>query len=318
MYGKMRKEKKLIMEINGKKITEISQKDLMELLKDEENTFVFGPMGSGKSSIVKEYAETTGKTLLTFSLATMIPEFIGGVPYAKVTADSKTEYFALLLNEQLQPLFECKGKNYILFFDEMNQAVTEVMNCLYSICHIDPKQRNWCGHSLEYAQIVGAGNLSDGTDSTVYLNELPGPLLDRFFVYELVPQASNIRNFLKNKYKNIPQVAKYIDVMLEEKINARDIDKCLEMLQFNRNPLRLRAKLGTALTQKILDLQKDIESIDPAKILTNARNVYKRFKEYGEVQLLDMCITTEEELIKAFKTMLSDEEIESIVKGSEE
>lgn len=307
-----------IMEINGKKIIEISQKDLAELLEDEENTLVFGPMGSGKSSIVKEYAEKKGKTLLTFSLATMIPEFIGGVPYAKVTTDSKTEYFALLLNEQLQPLFECKGKNYILFFDEINQATSEVLNCLYSICHIDPEQRNWCGHSLEYAQIVGAGNLMDGTDGTVYLTELPGPLLDRFFVYELVPQAYNIRNFLKSKYKNIPQVVKYIDAMLEEKVNARDIDKCLEMLQFGRNPLRLNAKLGTALARKILDLQKDITSIDPAKILINARNVYKRFQEYGEVQLLDTCITTEKDLIEAFKTMLSDEEIESIMKGSEE
>ena len=141
------------------------------------------------------------------------------------------------------------------------------------------------------------------------LNEL----MDSFWIYIVLAMAAVV--VVWGAYVGIKIAIAHKN---EEKINARDIDKCLEMLQFNRNPLRLRAKLGTALTQKILDLQKDIESIDPAKILVNARNVYKRFKEYGEVQLLDTCITTEEELIKAFKTMLSDEEIESIVKGSEE
>lgn len=303
------------MKIDGIDVTEIRQKDFKELLKDEENIFVYGNKGIGKSSIVREYAEESKKQLAIFPLATMIPEFIGGVPYAQVSADKKTQYFTLLLNEQLQPILETKGKNWILFFDEMNQAPTEVMNCLYSICHIDPKQREWCGHSLEFAQIVGAGNLNDGTDGTVYLNELPGPLHDRFFVYQLVSSDKDTMDYLKKKWKNIPQVAKYIKAMQDSKINPRNIDKCLELLQFEKNPLLLRAKLGTALTQKIVDMQKGIKSIDPADLIKNVRTAYERFQEDGIVAWGPETISTEEELIEKFKEILSEEEVASVIKG---
>ena len=303
------------MKIDGIEIPEIRPSDFYALLEDEENTLVFGNKGIGKSSIVRQYAKDTDKTLLIFPLATMIPEFIGGVPYAQVSSDKKTEYFTLLLNEALAPMFKVKGKNYILFFDEINQAPTEVMNCLYGPCHIDPEQREWCGHSLEFAQIVAAGNLSDGSDGTVYLNELPGPLLDRFFVYQLVSNDKDTMDYLKKKYKNIPQVAKYIKAMQDSKINPRNIDKCLEMLQFEKNPLRLRAKLGTALTQKLLDMQKGMKSIDPADLIKNVRKAYERFQEDGIVAWGPETISTEEELIEKFKEILSEEEVASIVKG---
>lgn len=303
------------MKIDGIEIPEIRQKDFYELLEDEENTLVFGNKGIGKSSIVREFAKDKGKTLLVFPLATMIPEFIGGVPYAQVSSDKKTEYFTLLLNEQLAPMFECEGKNYILFFDEINQAPTEVMNCLYGPCHIDPEQREWCGHSLKYAQIVAAGNMDDGTDGTVYLNELPGPLLDRFDVFQLVSSDKDAMDFLKKRWKNIPQVAKYIKAMQDSKINPRNIDHCLKMLQFEKNPLRLRAKLGTALTQKVIDMQKGMKSIDPADLIKNVRKAYERFQEDGIVAWGPETISTEEDLIEKFKEILSEEEVASIIKG---
>lgn len=303
------------MKIDGIDVPEIRQSDFYALLEDEENTLVFGNKGIGKSSIVRKFAKDKGKTLLVFPLATMIPEFIGGVPYAQVKSDKKTEYFTLLLNEALAPMLECKGKDYILFFDEINQAPTEVMNCLYGPCHIDPEQREWCGHSLKYAQIVAAGNLSDGTDGTVYLNELPGPLLDRFDVFLLVNSDKDAMDYLKKKWKNIPQVAKYIKAMQDNKINPRNIDHILKMLQFEKNPLRMRAKLGTALTQKLIDMQKGMKSIDPADLIKNVRTAYERFQEDGIVAWGPETISTEEELIEKFKEILSEEEVASIVKG---
>lgn len=303
------------MKIDGMDVIEIRPRDYMELLGEGENILVYGNKGIGKSSIIREYAEKSKKHLVIFPLATMIPEFIGGVPYAQVSSDKKTEYFTLLLNETLQPLIEVKGKDYILDFEEINQAPTEVMNCLYSICHIDPKQRDWCGHSLEFAQIVANGNLNDGTDGTVYLNELPGPLHDRFFVYQLVSNDKDTMDYLKKKWKNIPQVAKYIKAMQDSKINPRNIDKCLELLQFEKNPLLLRAKLGTALTQKLLDLQKGIRNIDPADLLKNIRKAYEIFKEDGIVTWGPETITSEEDLIKKFEEILSEEEIASVIKG---
>lgn len=308
----------MTVKVDGIEVPQIKQSQASELLEDEENVFFYGNKGIGKSSIVREYAEKVKKKLLIFPLATMIPEFIGGVPYAQVSTDKKTEYFTLLLNESLKEMLKCKGRDYVLFFDEMNQAPTEVMNCLYSICHIDPKQREWCGHSLEYAQIVGAGNLNDGTDGTVYLNELPSPLHDRFFVYELVTDNKDVMNYLSNKWKNLPQVKIFIKEMLDSKINPRNIDKCLELLQFKKNPLLLRAKLGTALTQKILDMQKGIEAKDPTVLMKQVKTAYEAFRKQGAVAWgKDKVIKDEKELMSIFKDLLTEEELASIIKGVE-
>lgn len=306
------------MKIDNVDVPEIRQSDLYALLEEEENLMIYGNKGVGKSSIVRKYAKDKSKQLLILSLATMLPEFIGGIPYAQVSDDKKAEYFILLLNKSLAPMLKVKGKNWIIFLDEITQSPTEVMNCLYSICHIDPSQREWCGHSLEFAQIVAASNLTDGTDGTVYLNELPGPLHDRFFVYQLVSDDKDVMDYLKKKYKNIPQVTKYIKVMQREKINPRNIDKCLELLQFKKNPLLLRTKLGDALTREILDLQKGLEATDPTELLKKCRVAYERFKQDGGIKWKGgQVITDENELLDKFKELLSDEEVASIMKGSE-
>ena len=79
----------------------------------------------------------------------------------------------------------------------------------------------------------------------------------------------------------------------------------------------LQAKLGSALTAKIFDLQKGIKNLDPAELIKNARKVYEQFKEDGEVMFGAETITTEEELKTKFEEFLSDEEIAGIMKGEE-
>ena len=93
------------------------------------------------------------------------------------------------------------------------------------------------------------------------------------------------------------------------------MDHILKMLQFEKNPLRMRAKLGTALTQKLIDMQKGMKSIDPADLIKNVRTAYERFQEDGIVAWGPETISTEEELIEKFKEILSEEEVASIVKG---
>ena len=305
------------MKIAGIEIPQINQTDYKRLLANphKRNIFLYGQSGIGKTQILIDHAKEFKKKLKIISLATMIPEFIGGVPYAKVSSDQQTKYFTLLLMDELQEIFDDDGEDWIIFFDEMNQAPTEVMNALYSICHIKPEQRNWCGHSLAKAQIVGAGNMMDGKDYTVYLNEIPTPLARRFHNYELVSSAKDVTDYLKNKYKNIPQVGKYIKAMLDNDIPPRDIDECLDIIQFDDDPLYLRDKLGDALTRKILDMQKGIKNVDPADVLKNCRKAYEKFQELGVASWGADTISTEDELIEKFREILSDEEIASIIKG---
>lgn len=298
------------------KIIPSQYKGLLKDAGNRKNIFVYGTSGIGKSAIVEDYAKEVDKTVITFSLATEMPEAMGGIPHAK-TVEKAVEYFTRLLDERLEPLFKTKGKGYVLFFDEMNQALPEVLNACYSICHPDPSKRNWCGHSLEFAQIVGAGNLPTGEDGTVYLNDLPTPLHNRFHIFEMTANNKDTMTYLRKKWKNIPQVAKYITEMLNSNIPPRDIDEVLETLAYEMDSLWITAKLGTALTTKLYDIKKRVKSVDPAQAFTACKEVYSIFKQDGTVRWAERMIEDEEELLEEFASLLTEEEIKSIVKGAE-
>lgn len=300
--------------LDGKEIelTKIKQSEFYEVLKDEVNILLYGKSGWGKTQTVKKYCIDNGKKLKLIPLSSWLPEMTGGVPHA-----TEKDYFELLLWEELKEVFEDDGEGWVIFFDEINQASPEVLNTLYGICYPMGEDRQWCGHSLSKAQIVACANLSDGTDGVTYLNDLPTPLVNRFFPFELECSKIDAKNYLKKKYKNIPQVVKYIDVMLDADKSPRTVDECLDILQYNKSGLLLQSKLQSALTAKVLDIQKKIKSADPAKTLKLCRQSYEIFKEDGIVQWAGEEIETEEELLDKFREILSDEEIASIIKGEE-
>ena len=275
---------------------------------------MFGKSGWGKSQIVKKYCEDHGLKLKIISLASKLPEAIGGIPHA-----TDKGYYEELLSEELKDVFEDEGEGWVIFFDEINQAVQEVLNTLYGICYPMGEDRVWAGHSLSKAQIVACANLSDGTDGVTYLNDLPTPLVNRFFPFELECSKTDAKNYLKKKYRNIPQVVKYIDVMLDAEKSPRTVDECLNILQYEPelSGLLLQSKLQSALTAKVLDIQKKIKTADPAKTLKLCRQSYEIFKEDGIVQWAGEEIETEEALLDKFSEILSEEEIASIVKGEE-
>lgn len=234
-------------------------------------------------------------------------------------ADGEEEtYYRRMLDVELKDFLECEGEGYILFFDEINQGSPDALNTLYGVTHPNPLMRRWAGHRLSKCQIVACGNLSDGRDGTVYLTDLPTPLLNRFFVFELTPNKKEITEYLKAKWKNIPQVAKFIKVMLDNSISPRDIDLALEILQYDYDPMFLEAKLGSALAEKMYEIQKSVKSVDPAELIKNARKVYEQFKEDGEVLWAGETVATEEELKTKFEELgLSKEEIAGVMKGDE-
>lgn len=336
---------------------EITNKQFDKGLETGRNMLVLGPSGWGKTATVEGYATRVDKKIAYVDLAGQLPESIAGIPavYTKVSVkdalmelnkklkglalkdkedskefletfkemeklskeDENGQYYRRMLDVELKEFLETEGENYILFFDEINQGSPEALNTLYSITHPDPNMRRWCGHRIGKCQIVACGNLSDGTDGTVYLTDLPTPLLNRFFCFKLKPSKKDATDYLKKKYKNIPQVVKYIKVMLDNNIAPRDVDLALDVLQYDHDGMFLEAKLGPALTAKIYDLQKGIKSLDPAELIKNARKVYEQFKEDGEVLFGAETITTEEELKAKFAEFLSDEEIAGVMKGDE-
>lgn len=281
-------------------------------LESKKNMLVFGKSGIGKTATVYEYAEENGLKVIDYDLAGRLPEEVAGIPAVEGAFYKRT------LDEDLDEFFKAKGENFILLFDEVNQGSPDTLNTLYRITHPNPAMRKWAGHDISKCQIVACGNLADGTDGTVYLTDLPTPLTNRFFVFQLQANNKETTDYLKKKYKNIPQVAKYIKTMLDANISPRDIDLALDILQYDYDGMFLEAKLGAALTAKIYDIQKNVKSLDPAEMLKNCRTIYNQFKEDGEIVWGGETVREEKTLISKFKEIgLSAEEIAGIVKGVE-
>lgn len=281
-------------------------------LGSKKNMLVFGKSGIGKTATVYEYAEENGLRVIDYDLAGRLPEEVAGIPAVEGAFYKRT------LDEDLDDFFKAKGEDFILLFDEVNQGSPDTLNTLYRITHPNPAMRKWAGHDISKCQIVACGNLADGTDGTVYLTDLPTPLMNRFFVFQLEANNRETTNYLKAKYRNIPQVAKYIKTMLDANISPRDIDLALDILQYDYDGMFLEAKLGAALTAKIYDIQKNIKSLDPAELLKNSRTVYNQFKEDGEIVWGGETIRDEHILLSKFEEIgLSAEEIAGIVKGVE-
>ena len=281
-------------------------------LESKKNMLVFGKSGLGKTATVYVYALENGLRVIDYDLAGRLPEEVAGIPAVEGAFYKRT------LDEDLNDFFKAKGENFILLFDEVNQGSPDTLNTQYRITHPNPTMRKWAGHDISKCQIVACGNLSDGTDGTVYLTDLPTPLMNRFFVFQLEANNRETTNYLKAKYRNIPQVAKYIKTMLDANISPRDIDLALDILQYDYDSMFLEAKLGAALTAKIYDIQKNIKSLDPAELLKNSRTVYNQFKEDGEIVWGGETIRDERMLLSKFEEIgLSAEEIAGIVKGVE-
>lgn len=297
--------------------TQITPSQFRKGLETRKNMLVLGPSGWGKTANVEDYATDFGLKIAYCDMAGQLPESVAGIPAVIMTKDTTTGYYRRMLDVELQDFLECEGEGWVLFFDEINQGSPESLNTLYSITHPNPLMRRWAGHRLSKCQIVACGNLADGRDGTVYLTDIPTPLLNRFFVFELKPSKKDATEYLKKKWKNIPQVAKYIKTMLDEDISPRDVDLCLDILQYDYDAMFLEAKLGPALTAKIYDLQKGIKSLDPAELLRNARKIYEQLQADGVVTFGVDTITTEEGLRAKLAESLSEEELASIFKGGE-
>lgn len=281
-------------------------------LESKKNMLVFGKSGIGKTATVYEYAEENGLKVIDYDLAGRLPEEVAGIPAVEGAFYKRT------LDEDLDEFFKAKGENFILLFDEVNQGSPDTLNTLYRITHPNPAMRKWAGHDISKCQIVACGNLADGTDGTVYLTDLPTPLTNRFFVFQLQANNKETTDYLKKKYKNIPQVAKYIKTMLDADISPRDIDLALDILQYDYDGMFLEAKLGAALTAKIYDIQKNVKSLDPAEMLKNCRTIYNQFKEDGEIVWGGETVREEKTLVSKFEEIgLSAEEIAGIMKGVE-
>jgi hypothetical protein len=143
-------------------------------------TFLWGPPGIGKSSIIKQIARESGVECIDLRLSLMDPTDLKGIPFY-----NKEAHQALWAPPSFLPR-EGRG---ILFLDELNSAAPAVQASAYQLI-LDRK----VGEYLlpDGWAIVAAGN-REGDRGVVY--RLPSPLANRFVHIEMEVNVSDWREW---------------------------------------------------------------------------------------------------------------------------
>ena len=150
-----------------------NKKRILLRMKANKPFFVEGRAGWGKTSIITKLAHQCKRTVITVYLDKIPPEDLGGTP---VPFKSKKggDYVKTLMPGWAVIMYDNPDTDYLLFFDEMNQADPQVMNALMPIV----LKNVICGVQFKNFIVGGAGNLEDENQGGV--NQLSKPLRSRF------------------------------------------------------------------------------------------------------------------------------------------
>ena len=149
-----------------------NRKRLLLKFKADEPFFIMGEAGWGKTSIIKSMAKRFGRTVITVYLDKCEATDLGGIPVPREDKRGNA-YVDSAMPAWAQYMLEHDDKQFLLFFDEMNQADGAVMNALMPIV----LETEVCGVKFDNFIVGAAGNFDHENDA---VNELSGPLKSRF------------------------------------------------------------------------------------------------------------------------------------------
>lgn len=167
-----------------------ARKYLLKAFKVKRPTFIWGPMGIGKSEVVQSIADELGGYLIDLRMAQMEPTDIRGIPYFnKDTGKMDWAPPVDLPDEE----FASKYPIVILFLDEMNSAAPAVQAAGYQLV----LNRRVGKYRLpDNVVIVAAGNRESDKGVTY---RMPMPLANRFLHLEMRPDFTSWQNWAVNK-----------------------------------------------------------------------------------------------------------------------
>ncbi|EHP30268.1 hypothetical protein SMGD1_1745 [Sulfurimonas gotlandica GD1] len=143
---------------------------LTALVEQKVPAFLWGAPGIGKSSIVKQIAQSNGVGFIDLRLALMDPTDLKGIPF--YDKESHTALWA-------PPAFLPKSGEGILFLDELNTAAPSVQASAYQLI-LDRRVGEY--ELPDGWAIVAAGNRESDRGVTY---RMPSPLANRFVHFEM-------------------------------------------------------------------------------------------------------------------------------------
>lgn len=258
-------------ELSKDQITK-NKKALLAKFRAEEDFFILGKAGWGKSSIIKKMAATFKMSVCTVYLDKAMATDLGGIPIPTRTkqGNAQQEY---AMPGWAATMLENPDKKYLLFFDEMNQAAPDVMNALMPIV----LEHEICGVKFDNFFVGAAGNFDTENKA---VNSLSGPLRSRF-----VP----IINWETNTTAEWDDWFKHAHKIWDTVFGPEFIEKFHEKSELFANPREIEHKIFKFL-QKIIKSDGDNSMFDA---------------EYFNERLLQLAYKDEDELTMTEKDKIS-------------
>ena len=203
---------------------------------------------------------------------------------AVISSRTRPSWMERILNNQRN------GKKTILFLDEITTANEYVQSALLKLIF-----DRTCGIEklppVEECLIVSAGNYTNNLTSTMTM--IP-PLMNRFMIYNITPQADDLGSFL-NKYSGALHTGVCTDPLLEVENILRELDSQEKVVDEST-----KNKIGEYFEKSIQETARMLITrsgkIDLS--ITDLRNIYGDVEDddpnlYGFVTLRSLCYLRE-------------------------
>lgn len=219
-----------------------NEKNLYSRLKTKKPFFILGEAGWGKTSMIENFAEAFNLNIITVYLDKAVASDLGGIPVPEKDKDG-TGFYDNLMPHWAKIMWQNPDKNFLLFFDEMNQAAPDVMNALMPIV----LRHEICNREFKNIWCVGAAGNYERENQAV--SKMSGPLESRFkpiIIWETGTDDAWNSTF------------NYLHKKLDNKYGKELIDLAEDNKELFENPREIEQKF----IEYFAELHSDIDDLD--------------------------------------------------------
>ena len=195
-------------------------KEILEMTPYDQNTFIAGDHGIGKSQIVEEFYANKGFQVEPVFLGQMSDagDLLGLPDKKEITWGEATQ----LIMDFLPPAWWQNDKPFCLFLDELNRGRPEIMQVIFDLC----LNRRLGGRKLPKGSVVVA---AANVGAEYQVTDLDPALVSRFNVYRLKPtvgewlEHATVKGVDKRIISFIQNNEQFLDPKMDE--NADSLNK---------------------------------------------------------------------------------------------
>jgi len=176
-------------------------KEIIIGLPTKQSIFIRGKHGIGKSNVVEQIGEELELPVIQRRLSQLTEGDIIGLP-DKVLKDGRLVSTFL----PMEWFAKCLNKPYLIFLDEIDRAINEVIQACFELV----LDRTIQGNKIhEGCRIIAAGNSGKNQGNNYQVSSLDPAFLDRFWVADVEPKVSEWLKWAEGRV--LPIVMSFIE-----------------------------------------------------------------------------------------------------------